>query len=108
MRSLHASDERCTRRSASLLDPQVHEGAWGYVLVFDRPQRHSASTAPIFRFLIDRAAMYALEDGTHGSYFVLDEFARLPRLSRIEELVNVGAGQQTQVILTLQAVSQLY
>jgi hypothetical protein len=79
-----------------------------YVLVLDRPQRHSASTAPIFRFLIDRAAMHALEDGTRGSYFVLDEFARLPQLSRIEELVNVGAGQQTQVVLTLQAVSQLY
>ena len=80
----------------------------GYVLVLDRPQRHSASTAPIFRFLIDRAAMHALEDGTRGSYFVLDEFARLPQLSRIEELVNVGAAQRTQVVLTLQAVSQLY
>ena len=83
-------------------DPQ------GYVLVLDRPQRQSATVAPIFRFLIDRAAMHALEDGTRGSYFVLDEFARLPQLSRIEELVNVGAGQQTQVVLTLQAVSQLY
>ena len=36
----------------------------GYVLVLDRPQRQSATVAPIFRFLVDRAAMYALEDGT--------------------------------------------
>jgi hypothetical protein len=79
-----------------------------YVLVLDRPQRYGASVAPIFRFLVDRAAMHGLDEPGRGSYFVLDEFPRLPRLDRIEELVNVGAGQQTQVVLTLQSVSQLY
>lgn len=78
------------------------------VLVLDYPHREGETVQPIFRFLIDHAAMYAIEDGERGAYFILDEFARIPGLRRIDDLVNVGAGQNVQVLLTLQSVSQLY
>jgi len=39
---------------------------------------------------------------------VLDEFARLPPLRRVGDLVNVGAGQETLALVTLQSVAQLY
>lgn len=80
----------------------------GRVLVLDFPQRYGDAVKPVFRFFIDQAARHALATSNRSSSFVLDEFARIPGLRRIGELVNVGAGQQTQVILTLQSVSQLY
>ena len=79
----------------------------GKALVLDYPYREGASTKPIFRLLIDLAAREALDDGDQGSYFVLDEVAQIPHLSRLDELVNVGAGRSIQVLLTLQSVAQL-
>ncbi|WP_254547196.1 type IV secretory system conjugative DNA transfer family protein [Halomarina pelagica] len=80
----------------------------GRVLVLDFPQRYGQVVTPVFRFFLDRAAMHALASPQRGGYFILDEVARIPGLRRIGDLVNTGAGQRTQVILTLQSVSQLY
>lgn len=79
----------------------------GRILVLDYPQRQGDSVAPVFRFLLDHSATHALDDADRAATFILDEFARLPPLRRIRELVNVGAGVDTQVILTLQSVAQL-
>lgn len=83
-------------------DPQ------GKVLIIDYPQRLGESTKPLIRFTIDWAIRFALDDGEQSAYFVLDEFARLPPLRRIGDLVNVGAGQDTRALITLQSVAQLY
>ena len=82
-------------------DPQ------GRALILDYPYREGESTKPIFRLLIDLAAREALDEDDRGSYFILDEVAQIPHLSRLDELVNVGAGRSIQVLLTLQSVAQL-
>ena len=79
----------------------------GKALVLDYPYREGDSTVPIFRLLIDLAAREALVDGDRGSYFILDEVAQIPNLNRFDELVNVGAGRNIQVFITLQSVAQL-
>lgn len=79
----------------------------GRILLLDYPQERGGSVAPVFRFMIDRGASLSLADPDRPATFVLDEFARLPPLRRIRELVNVGAGVSTQVVLTLQSVAQL-
>jgi type IV secretory pathway TraG/TraD family ATPase VirD4 len=84
-----------------MADPQ------GKALVLDYPYREGESTKPIFRLLIDLAAREALDKGDQGSYFVLDEVAQIPHLSRLDEPVNVGAGRAIQVFITLQSVAQL-
>jgi hypothetical protein len=80
----------------------------GVPIVLDYPKAAGQSTKPIFRFLIDHAAMFAMEDAETQSYFVLDEFAQIPHLRRLEELVNVGRGEQVTTLVTLQSVQQLY
>ena len=79
----------------------------GKALVLDYPYREGSSTTPIFRLLIDLAAREALVDGERGAYFILDEVAQIPNLNRFDELVNVGAGRNIQVFVTLQSVAQL-
>jgi type IV secretory pathway TraG/TraD family ATPase VirD4 len=79
----------------------------GKALVLDYPYREGSSTTPIFRLLIDLAAREALVDKDRGSYFILDEIAQVPNLQRLDELVNVGAGRNIQVFVTLQSVAQL-
>lgn len=83
-------------------DPQ------GVPIVLDFPKAAGQSTKPIFRFLIDHAAMFAMEESETYSYFVLDEFAQIPHLRRLEELVNVGRGERVVTLVTLQSVEQLY
>lgn len=83
-------------------DPQ------GTPIVLDFPKESGQSTKPIFRFLIDHAAMFAMQDTDEYSYFVLDEFAQIPHLRRLEELVNVGRGEQVVTLVTLQSVQQLH
>jgi Cdc6-like AAA superfamily ATPase len=83
-------------------DPQ------GVPIVLDFPKASGQSTKPIFRFLIDHAAMFAMQDTDNQSYFVLDEFAQIPHLRRLEELVNVGRGEKVTTLVTLQSVQQLY
>lgn len=79
----------------------------GKALVLDYPYRQGTTTTPIFRLLIDLAARKALVDQDRGAYFVLDEIAQVPSLQRLDELVNVGAGRNIQVFVTLQSVAQL-
>ncbi|WP_254547487.1 type IV secretory system conjugative DNA transfer family protein [Halomarina pelagica] len=97
----HTDDAEISIREY-MADPQ------GRVLVLDFPQRQGQTVAPVFRFLVDHAAMHALDDATRGAYFVLDEVTRIPGLRRLDDLVNLGRGQQVQVLLTLQSVSQLF
>jgi hypothetical protein len=80
----------------------------GVPIVLDFPKATGQSTKPIFRFLIDRAAMFAMEDADTQSYFVLDEFAQIPHLRRLEELINVGRGEKVTTLVTLQSVRQLF
>ena len=79
----------------------------GKALVLDYPYREGSSTTPIFRLLIDLAAREALVDKDQDCYFILDEIAQVPNLQRLDELVNVGAGRNIQVFVTLQSVAQL-
>ena len=79
----------------------------GTALVLDYPYREGSTTTPIFRLLIDLAAREALVDQDRGSYFILDEIAQVPKLQRLDELVNVGAGRNIQTFVTLQSVAQL-
>lgn len=83
-------------------DPQ------GIPVVLDFPKASGQTTKPIFRFLIDHAAMFAMKHRTEQSYFVLDEFAQIPKLRRFEELVNVGRGENVTTLVTLQSIQQLY
>jgi type IV secretory pathway TraG/TraD family ATPase VirD4 len=52
----------------------------GVPIVLDFPKVSDQNTKPIFRFLIDHAAMFAMQDTDNQSYFVLDEFAQIPHL----------------------------
>lgn len=79
----------------------------GRTLVLDFPIREGDAVEPAFRFFIDWAARFALTDD-RGSYFVLDEFARLPGLRKVGDLVNAGRSYDTQLILGVQSVAQLY
>lgn len=83
-------------------DPQ------GVPLVLDYPKDRGETTEPLFRFMIDWAARFALNDPTRQHYFVLDEFARIPHLRKIGDLLNVGSGDRVQVLVTLQSVTQMY
>lgn len=83
-------------------DPQ------GVPLVLDFPKDRGATTEPLFRFMTDWAARFALSDPDRQHYFVLDEFARIPHLRKIGDLLNVGGGDRVQVLVTLQSVTQMY
>lgn len=83
-------------------DPQ------GVPIVLDFPKSTGQSTKPIFRFLIDHTAKIAMQKPHEYSYFVLDEFAQIPHLRQLEELVNVGRGEKVVTLVTLQSVQQLY
>jgi hypothetical protein len=80
----------------------------GEVLILDMPSRGSESVVPAFRFFVDWAIQYALEDADRASYFILDEFARVPGLENIEDLTGAGRSRKAQGILGLQGISQLY
>jgi type IV secretory pathway TraG/TraD family ATPase VirD4 len=77
-------------------------------IVLDFLKASGQTTKPIFRFLIDHAAMFAMKNRNEQSYFVLDKFAQIPNLRRFEELVNVGRGEKVTTLVTLQSVQQLY
>jgi type IV secretory pathway TraG/TraD family ATPase VirD4 len=76
-------------------------------LLLDYPIREGDAVAPAFRFFVDWSARFALTD-TRGSYFLLDEFARLPGLRKVGDLINAGRSSNTQILLGLQSVAQLH
>lgn len=78
----------------------------GKQLIFDFPIDRSAAARPIFRLLIDWSIRFGMLREA-GAYFILDEFAGLPRLSNIERLVNAGRAYDCYAIFGVQAVSQL-
>lgn len=78
----------------------------GKTLILDLPPEKSESVKPIFRFLVDWSIRFGLIDD-RGSYYILDEFAALPRLSKLERLVNAGRAYNCYAILGVQSVSQV-
>ncbi|WP_224830308.1 type IV secretory system conjugative DNA transfer family protein, partial [Saliphagus infecundisoli] len=79
----------------------------GRILLLDHPHEMGSTVDPMFRYLIDRSIQLSLENPRQAD-FVLDEFAQVPHLRNIEELVNVGAGRDTRVVVAIQSVSQLF
>jgi hypothetical protein len=79
----------------------------GRVLVLDYPIAEGDRVTPVFRLWIDRAIQHALADRARNAYFVLDEFARIPHIERLDTLVATGRARNTQAILGLQSLSQL-
>lgn len=79
----------------------------GRVLVLDYPLDRGETVKPIYRFYIDWAIRYALQDRSTDAYFVLDEFQTIPGLEKIERLVNAGRARNAYSILGLQSVAQL-
>lgn len=81
-------------------DPQ------GRILLFDYPIAEGSRVRPAFRFFLHRAIKFGLRDRGQA-YYVLDEFARIPDVANMEELVDTGRARNAQAILGLQSVSQL-
>jgi len=69
-------------------DPQ------GRTLLLDFPITEGDAVQPAFRFFIDWAARFALDDD-QDTYFVLDEFAAAPGLRKIGDLINAQVGGET-------------
>lgn len=80
----------------------------GRTLILDFPTDSGDSIKPAFRLFIDWAIRFGLDDNTRDSYFLLDEFATIPGLERIERLVNAGRARNAYGILGVQAKTQLF
>lgn len=78
----------------------------GRILLLDYPIAEGSRVRPAFRFFLHRAIKFGLRDRTQA-YFVLDEFARIPNVTNMEELIDTGRARNAQAILGLQSVSQL-
>lgn len=79
----------------------------GRVLVLDFPITRGESVKPAFRLFVDWSIRFGLDEGDSQTYYLLDEFQRIPDLERIDDLVNVGRAQRAIGILGLQSVAQL-
>ncbi|WP_049904060.1 type IV secretory system conjugative DNA transfer family protein [Halococcus agarilyticus] len=83
-------------------DPQ------GRKLLLRYDPRRGQSTKPAFSFFMEWAIRYSLDSDLSGeSYFLLDEFARVPAVGNMEELVNVGRGMGARAILGIQSYKQV-
>lgn len=80
----------------------------GRTLILDFPIDRGESVKPIFRFYIDWAIRYGLDDTSREAFFILDEFQTIPGLERVERLVNVGRARGAYGILGLQSMTQLH
>jgi type IV secretory pathway TraG/TraD family ATPase VirD4 len=78
----------------------------GRILLLDFPIAESERVKPAFRFFLHRAIKFGLRDRGQA-YYVLDEFARIPNVTNMAELVDTGRAQNAQAILGLQSISQL-
>lgn len=81
-------------------DPQ------GKILILDFPIQQSESVQAIFRLLLDWSIRFGLED-ERNCYYLLDEFAALPRLEMLERLINAGRAYNCYAIFGVQAIPQL-
>lgn len=86
---------------------EAYEKPPGKPVVLDFPKNKGDSTKPLFRFYLDWAARFALDNPNQQDYFILDEFARIPHLRKIGDLLNVGAGDRVQVVAALQSINQM-
>lgn len=79
----------------------------GRVLILDLPPERKETSAPVFKFILDWSIRYALQDSRQCS-FILDEFARLPRLTQLDTLVTQGRSYNAQAIAGIQSIAQLH
>jgi hypothetical protein len=84
-----------------MADPQ------GRVLLLDYPIREGDRVTAPFRYFIERAVELGLEDPSRHAYFVLDEFARIPQVRKLETLVATGRSRRVQGLFGLQSLSQM-
>lgn len=78
----------------------------GGIVLLDHDPNLGDAVDRVFRFFIDRSIRLGI-DQARDSYFVLDEFAQIPHLRNIGELMNVGAGENVYSLVALQSKSQL-
>jgi hypothetical protein len=86
---------------------EYFENPAGRVLVLDYPLAEGDRVTDVFRVFLDLAAQYALADGDTRATFVLDEFARIPRVDRMKALVATGRARSVQSVVGVQSVAQL-
>jgi hypothetical protein len=79
----------------------------GRAVVIDYDSRRGESAEPVYKLLLDLAARECLTDPNQIQYMILDEFAALPKLDRIERLVNAGRSQGVLAFFGLQSLGQL-
>ena len=75
-------------------------------LVISHPYKFGDTVERMYSYLIDDAIRRSMSrDG--GSVLLLDELPQLPKLSNLDELVNVGAGRDVRTLITIQSVGQM-
>lgn len=79
----------------------------GRVLLLDYPIREGDRVTAPFRYFLERAIELGLEDDDRNAFFVLDEFARIPHVAKLETLVATGRSRRVQGIFGLQSLSQM-
>lgn len=84
----------------------------GYRLLLNMPQSHAEVMEGLYRFFLDWSIAFALsrrrvEDDDAACYYVLDEFSALPKLDRIDSLINRGLEFNVRTLVGLQAYSQI-
>ncbi|MFB6255784.1 MAG: TraM recognition domain-containing protein [Haloplanus sp.] len=102
---------RCTRRplaaERNALNPGYFANPDGRVLLLDYPLEEGNRDPDLFRVLLDSAIQRALADGDTQATFVLDEFARIPYIDRMDPFVATGRVRSIQSIVGVQSVSRL-
>jgi len=96
-----------SKRDGTFSIREYFENPAGRVLVLDYPLEEGDRVTDVFRVLLDQAIQYALADGDTQATFVLDEFARVPRVDRMKALVATGRARSVQSIVGVQSVAQL-
>ncbi len=81
----------------------------GRTLFIEYDPSYGSLLTPIYRLLFDLAIKESLgRTGDEGNvYYIIDEFARLPNLSHIEDGISSGRGLGAKFIIGTQNVSQV-
>lgn len=78
----------------------------GQTLILDFPINQGERIKPVFQFFIDWSIRFGLAD-ERQSYYLLDEFAVLPRFEMLERLINAGRSYNCCALLGVHSISQL-
>jgi hypothetical protein len=78
----------------------------GRALVLSHPFQYDDTIERVYKYLIDDAIRRGMSRDS-GSVLILDELPQLPALDKLDELVNVGAGEDVRTLITIQSVGQL-